>query len=255
MVNQLRNATSKGGMCNPSVRSRWRAVVGAQSIFILALFMMWAPQLEAVERDLVAFDPEPVRLSPSGEGYIDPEILQIDARMVFQTGGGDVWIAELDPATGLFLSTDGKDSLVDTGAAPIAGDLERAGVRRRRLGVERVLRQGRPARGGAADLASHSVRGPDHRAADLGDQHQTQLATTSLTRTGTRVLNIRGTWSNGTMTWFSESDPDDERPIIDIDDSVFGRTPRAGRGTADMCCTGMSWPGSICLTPTSEPSD
>ena len=188
--------------------------------------MMWTPQLEAAERDLVVFDPDPVKMSPPGEGYIDPEILQIDARMVFQTGGGDIWIAELDPATGLFRSTDGKDSLVDTGAAPIA--VTWSGPE---FGVDASGWSVLYAKAGQPGAALQIWRAAPFEAGWIterltsGDQHQTQLATTSLTRTGTRVLNIRGTWSNGTMTWFSESDPDDEHPIIEIDDTVFGRTP------------------------------
>jgi Ca2+-binding EF-hand superfamily protein/catechol 2,3-dioxygenase-like lactoylglutathione lyase family enzyme len=63
-----------------------------------------------------------VTVGEPGISYADPEILSEVNRMVFQTGGTgvqEVWIAELDPLTGLFRSATGKDLLVDTGAAKI----------------------------------------------------------------------------------------------------------------------------------------
>ncbi len=173
-----------------------------------------------------ADNPPVARLSPPGESYIDPEVLQIGAGLVFQTGGGEIWFAEIDPATGLFTSNDGRDELVDTGAYPVA--VTWSGPE---LGVDAsgwsVLYAKATAPGGPPQIwrAERSGTGWSTEPLTGGDPHQTQLATTSLTRTGTRILNIRGTWSEGTISWFSENDPAGEHAVIVIDEDTFGRTP------------------------------
>jgi hypothetical protein len=60
-----------------------------------------------------------VIMSPPGEAYPDPEILQEEALMTFQTGDSEIWLAYLDPDTGTFVSETGKDILIDTGGAPL----------------------------------------------------------------------------------------------------------------------------------------
>ncbi|MEN1705056.1 MAG: hypothetical protein AAGJ54_06020 [Planctomycetota bacterium] len=47
-----------------------------------------------------------------GERYADPELLQEENLMVFQTGSA-AWIGTIDPATGLFAEGDGRNWLVD----------------------------------------------------------------------------------------------------------------------------------------------
>jgi hypothetical protein len=53
----------------------------------------------------------------------DPEFNAVDARMVWQSGDGDVWVADVDPATGLLTPRDGRGTLVGTNAAPLADTL------------------------------------------------------------------------------------------------------------------------------------
>jgi catechol 2,3-dioxygenase-like lactoylglutathione lyase family enzyme len=63
-----------------------------------------------------------VRVGATDVGYFDPEFLSEVNRMVFQTsanGVQQVWIAELNPLTGLLVSATGKDLLVDTDVAAI----------------------------------------------------------------------------------------------------------------------------------------
>jgi len=63
-----------------------------------------------------------VRVGATDIGYFDPEFLSEVNRMVYQTsanGVQQVWIADLNPLTGLTLSTTGKDVLVDTNVALI----------------------------------------------------------------------------------------------------------------------------------------
>ena len=53
-----------------------------------------------------------------GTNYADPEILQEQDLIVFQTGP-DVWISELDPVTGLFTQGDGRNWLVASDATSL----------------------------------------------------------------------------------------------------------------------------------------
>ena len=57
-----------------------------------------------------------VRISPPGASYIDPEILQLPGKMTFQYQD-QIWVADLNPDTGAFVSTTGRDYLMDGGAA------------------------------------------------------------------------------------------------------------------------------------------
>ena len=70
----------------------------------------------------ISFTVDDVPVGTGGISYADPEFLSPVNRMVFQTGGTgvqEVWVAELNPLTGLLVSATGKDLLVDTGAATI----------------------------------------------------------------------------------------------------------------------------------------
>ena len=55
---------------------------------------------------------ETERLGTAGTSYVDPEILQSENLMVFQSAG-DVWLTELSPETGGFVQPDGQEILVD----------------------------------------------------------------------------------------------------------------------------------------------
>lgn len=60
-----------------------------------------------------------ISMGPTGAAYPDPEILQPESLMTFQTLDGRIWVAELDQVTGDFVSADGKDVLIDTRGAPM----------------------------------------------------------------------------------------------------------------------------------------
>ena len=69
-----------------------------------------------------AFVVDDVRIGAADVGYFDPEFLSEVNRMVFQTsadGVQQVWVAELNPRTGLLVSATGKDVLVDADVAMI----------------------------------------------------------------------------------------------------------------------------------------
>jgi acetyl esterase/lipase len=63
----------------------------------------------------VAFKPDDVRMGDSQFAYIDPEFLQTEGRAVFLDSRLDIWVGEIDAATGLFRSESGRDQRVDTG--------------------------------------------------------------------------------------------------------------------------------------------
>ncbi len=64
-------------------------------------------------------EPKALRISPENASYIDPEILSSIHKIAFQTAAGNVWLADLDPLTGLFKSSSGLDVLVDQNATPL----------------------------------------------------------------------------------------------------------------------------------------
>jgi hypothetical protein len=61
------------------------------------------------------FTPDDVRMGDAQAAYIDPECLQDAGKVVFLDSRLDMWVGEIDPATGLFRSPTGRDQRVDTG--------------------------------------------------------------------------------------------------------------------------------------------
>lgn len=62
-----------------------------------------------------------VQISSPGEPAIDPEFLEDPPRMTFQLGGvGDIWLTGVDPSTGDLTTPGGKETLIDTGGAPLS---------------------------------------------------------------------------------------------------------------------------------------
>ncbi len=60
------------------------------------------------------------RISPAGTSYFDPEINNIHGLMTYQKPNGEIWIAALDPVTGLFNNQYGNDEKVGDDAAPLS---------------------------------------------------------------------------------------------------------------------------------------
>lgn len=80
-----------------------------KKVFFLALFL--------ISGSLSAQNAQ--RISIPGFNYIDPEIFSEENKLAFQTGNGSVWLADLDPITGSFVSANGLDLLIDTGASSL----------------------------------------------------------------------------------------------------------------------------------------
>jgi hypothetical protein len=66
-----------------------------------------------------SFTQDVQRITPEGFSYIDPEIYSDRNKLAYQTGAGSVYLADLDSLTGLFVSSAGRDILIDTGATSL----------------------------------------------------------------------------------------------------------------------------------------
>lgn len=160
-----------------------------------------------------------VVMSPSGESYIDPEILPGGALMAYQSEG-NVYLAALDPLTGLFVHPDGKDTLVDSAAA-------------RPLATFNGPEFGIDAGGWALYYASDADEGiqtwrasleaggqPQTTRISSGEPHLSQLASRDPLAESVRLAAIRGSWEAGTIVWYDEAEPGIEHEISPIENGV-----------------------------------
>ena len=67
------------------------------------------------------FKPHCITLGQPGQGIYDGEVLSNPPAMVFSdsAAGGSMWVARLDPKTGLFLTPTGRDQLVASSVTPL----------------------------------------------------------------------------------------------------------------------------------------
>ena len=68
------------------------------------------------------FVPDDIQVGATGVSYGDPEFHSGTSRVVFQNSSAGVprvWIGELNPTDGRFVSANGQDLLVDTGIATL----------------------------------------------------------------------------------------------------------------------------------------
>jgi hypothetical protein len=160
-----------------------------------------------------------VRISPSGESWIDPEILHSGNKLTYQTSAGQVWIADLDPVSGLFRSGNGRDVLVDSNATsptltlngPEFG-IDRDGwslfYTKEHEGVPQIWK---------ADPLGGGLR---HTVLTSGPRrHQSALASKNDTAASTRVLFTIG-FLNGQMAWGDDDIPGSETIIDSVDRGV-----------------------------------
>lgn len=166
-------------------------------------------------------DDRVVRISPAGEAYIDPEILPGGALLTYQSNG-NIYLAALDPATGLFRSGEGKDILIDSGAArPIET------FNGPEFGIDRdgwALYYAKPHEGEVQIW--RATLNPDGTAETTpitsGDRYQTQLVSRNSRGETVRMAAIQGTWQDGTAVWLDESDP---MTVYDISPIEVGVNP------------------------------
>ena len=149
-----------------------------------------------------------VRMGTSGKSYIDAEILQSDAKLTFQSTGGEIWVANLDPETGLFQNPTGKDILMDSGAANL-----RTTYNGPEFGVDRdgwavyytkqsdgVLQAWKSELENGKPKASPLTHGPKRR--------QSVLVGKDREASAVRVLYLQGSRDGGDFQWIDERRPD-----------------------------------------------
>jgi len=171
-----------------------------------------------------------VILSPPGEGYPDPEILQDESLMTFQTGDGKIWLARLDPRTGTFVSPWGREQLIDTGGAPLS--VTHNGPE---FGINTAGWRLYYARGTAfysqvweAWISGDSVR---TRPLTSGPVHNNQLATQNANSPEPlQILCVRKDDGRENIVYFSTSDPSSEKWVTVHDQqNIPVRWARGGR--------------------------
>jgi acetyl esterase/lipase len=62
-----------------------------------------------------SFSPDDVRIGSATDAYLDPEFLQDGALVTFLDNRMNLWVGEINRATGLFQSATGRDYRIDTG--------------------------------------------------------------------------------------------------------------------------------------------
>ncbi|MBN1543717.1 T9SS type A sorting domain-containing protein [candidate division KSB1 bacterium] len=159
------------------------------------------------------------RISPPGASYIDPELFSAGNKLAFQTGSGQVWLADIDPITGLFVSPSGQDVLIDQGATPLITSFNgpEFGVDASGWSIFYTKAVGLTPQIWRADVDGATVNntpltsGPTARLSTL--------ATKSKTSSGIRLLFSKGaSLADGLMGWLDVATPSQE-VIVDSTDS------------------------------------
>lgn len=70
-------------------------------------------------KHLIRREYQPYRLSPLGRSYADPEFLQSEGLVAYQTEADEVYLAKLDPVSGEFIHPLGQDYALAIEAAPV----------------------------------------------------------------------------------------------------------------------------------------
>ncbi len=166
-------------------------------------------------------------LTPEGKSWIDPEVLRRGGQslMTWQEPDGGVWLAEVDPDTGVL--ADGSVAQLGDSAAPLGRTfngpefgVDQTGwaVYYTRLvdGRQQVARVG-------ADGTLEVLTG--------GDEHFSPLPTAQPSSATTRLVMLRRPPEWGTVLWVDPADPEAEHEVVHLGE----RTPGDARwavGTA-----------------------
>ena len=179
-------------------------------------------------------DPDPlsvpqgnvVRISPDGVSYADPEILNNDGnKITFQASPGRIWVADLNPVTGEFVSGTGDDplvdTLVDTGATPLTITNNGPEFGRDAHGWSVFYSKDD---GYGSDIQIWKAEGSDTgvatpQAVTSGTSHMATVTQKSDTLETTRILYIDGDWDAGMIAWLDEDNPFDTdfAPVVSKD--------------------------------------
>ncbi|MGH9112488.1 MAG: hypothetical protein ACRDZN_09380 [Acidimicrobiales bacterium] len=176
------------------------------------------PAATDVTEALAVEEGDAARLTPAGESWIDPEVLRSGAvsLMTWQDSAGGVWVAEVDPDTGLLV--EGSASQVGDGAAPL-----RRTFNGPEFGVDET---------GWAVYYTRLVDGreqvarvePDGTPEILtsGEAHFSSQATTQRSSSSTRLVMLRRPPEWGTALWIDVAEPGSEHELAHFDERTDG---------------------------------
>jgi len=174
-----------------------------------------------------------VRMGAAGAAYFDGEILQNPPRMTFMDAvDGAVWVARLDPATGDFVTANGRDilvsststSLTQSGNGPEWG-VDAAGAAvyftRPSTGVAQIWR---------APLAEGSMAATPLTSGTL--PRLSPLPRNEPGAASTPVVYLQGDYATGDVALQDSADPTRETVLDAVDKGVSG--PRFIPGSPDV---------------------
>ncbi len=149
------------------------------------------------------------RIGSPSHSYIDPELHEFEGLMTFQDEMGDVFVSSLSPMDGDFVSDDGRELRMDTGAWPVRDTLNGPEFG---LDVDGWAVYYTKAYQGVPSLWRSQLKLgiAVPQALTRGSRRQSVLASTDARSKQTRLLFLRGSWSKGELAWIDEDNPASE---------------------------------------------
>jgi hypothetical protein len=224
-----------------AARQHWSDGVPVPPAPVVASTMAQAPAIE----DRGNAPDRVVTLNPSNQSYVDPEFLSSHDIAIYQTRD-QIWLANLDPTTGKFVSRDGKDIRLDSGAAAL-----RETFNGPEFGVDKSGWWVFYTKAHRGDLQIWRTRLEGNRSKPQpltsGRRHQSALVSRNPEADSVRLLMLQGTLDKGTILWVDADQPDKEIAVGDweklvnsprwIDDEegfVFSHREGSDRGQLAM---------------------
>ncbi|MFW5748866.1 MAG: hypothetical protein ACOCYT_04550, partial [Chloroflexota bacterium] len=160
-----------------------------------------------------------VTISPAGQSYVDPEILPGGSLMTYQAAGS-IYLAPLDPETGLIANANSAGLLIDSDAARVLTTFNgpEFGIDANGWALFYAKDDGGTIQTWRATV--DRANGVTSERISDGGPYLSQLASRNPSAATTRIAAIRGTWQDGTAVWFDESAPENVREIATIENGV-----------------------------------
>jgi para-nitrobenzyl esterase len=164
-----------------------------------------------------------VRIGAGATAFSDPEVLSARSLLSYQTETGEIRLAALEPTSGLF--DPAAAVVVDRGAFPLLDSyngpefgLDAEGwslVYTKAVNGTPQTWRAQPRADGGLSVAPLTA----------GTSHMTALANKAVNFSDTLVLNIRGNWAAGELTWFDDRSPDRQTAfeLVDTRDTTHPR--------------------------------
>lgn len=169
------------------------------------------------EADLAVAPGLAERLSPAGASYADLEILETENKLTFVEKGGKVWVADLDPRTGRFVSNDGRDLLIATGTAPLS--ITNNGPE---FGLDKtgwsVVFSKQVNTAIQTWRAVQTAGGVKVQALTSGAQQMGAVVSKHAGASSIRIAAVRGSWTSGELIWLDAAAPQTTHVLGTIQD-------------------------------------